>query len=202
MKRFGYTGSDARTYIALLQQHPATGYELASRGDVPRSAIYGVLKRLEQAGLVNAIPGKPARYAPMPPERLVAHLETRFNSDIANFREAVDQVVGTQIDAVTWTVTGYDSVIAEATRLIDAAEERIVCSLWRHEATRLLPALTRATERGVRVVLFSFTSCPRFRANFSVTGFPRMIGPTLVSETDYRQRWSSGIGRVNRGQPA
>ena len=59
MKRFGYTGSDARTYIALLRQHPATGYELASRGDVPRSAIYGVLKRLEQAGLVNAIPENP-----------------------------------------------------------------------------------------------------------------------------------------------
>ena len=89
----------------------------------------------------------------MPPERLVAHLETRFNSDIANFREAVDQVVGTQIDAVTWTVTGYDSVIAEATRLIDAAEERIVCSLWRHEATRLLPALPRATEEGSRCLV-------------------------------------------------
>ena len=60
MKRFGYTGSDARTYIALLQQHPATGYELAARGGVPRSAIYGVLKRLEHAGLVNMLPGKPA----------------------------------------------------------------------------------------------------------------------------------------------
>ena len=46
MKRFGYTGSDARTYIALLQTNPATGYELASRGGIPRSAIYGVLKRL------------------------------------------------------------------------------------------------------------------------------------------------------------
>ena len=193
MKRFGYTGSDARTYIALLQQHPATGYELASRGDVPRSAIYGVLKRLEQAGLVNAIPGKPARYAPMPPERLVAHLETRFNSDIANFREAVDQVVGTQIDAVTWTVTGYDSVIAEATRLIDAAEERIVCSLWRHEATRLLPALTRATERGVRVVLFSFTSLPEIPGQLLSYG---------ISADELGQHWSRRLIIASDGHQA
>ena len=160
MKRFGYTGSDARTYIALLQQHPATGYELAARGDVPRSAIYGVLKRLQQSGLVNAIPGKPARYAPMPPERLVAHLETRFSQDISSFKDAVNQVVETQIDAVTWTVTGYDSVIAEAIRLVDQATHSIVCSLWRHEAERLGPALKKAADRGLKVTLFSFTQLP------------------------------------------
>ena len=59
MGRFGYTGSEARTYMALLRQHPATGYELASLGGIPRSAIYNVLKRLEQAGLVNVIPANP-----------------------------------------------------------------------------------------------------------------------------------------------
>ena len=181
MKRFGYTGSDARTYIALLQQHPATGYELAARGDVPRSAIYGVLKRLQQSGLVNAIPGKPARYAPMPPERLVAHLETRFNQDLSDFQEAVAQVVETQIDAVTWTVTGYESVLAEATRLIDTATSRIVCSIWRHEADRLASVLKRATERGVHVTLFSFTELPRLGAQCFSYG---------IASEELEQHWS------------
>ena len=70
----------------------ATGYELAARGGVPRSAIYGVLKRLEQAGLVNAVRGKPARYIPLAPERLIEHLESRFSRDIKDFRDAVTQV--------------------------------------------------------------------------------------------------------------
>ena len=161
MNRFGYTGSEARTYTALLQQSPATGYELAARGGIPRSAIYGVLKRLEQAGVVNIISGKPNRYAPIPPERLIAHLESRFARDVDGFRDAVHQVIDTQIEATTWTVSGYDAVLAEAIRMIGDASETVVCSLWRHEAERLAPALNQAAARGIRVVTFSFTSLPQ-----------------------------------------
>jgi HTH-type transcriptional regulator, sugar sensing transcriptional regulator len=160
MKRFGYTGTDARTYIAVLRYHPATGYELAARGGVPRSAIYGVLKRLEQAGLVNAVRGKPARYIPLAPERLIEHLETRFSRDVADFREAVTQVSGPDVATLTWTVSGYESQLAEAERLIDNAVESIVCSLWRKEALQLQPAIERAIARGVVVTTFSFTRLP------------------------------------------
>ena len=160
MKRFGYTGTDARTYIAVLRHHPATGYELAARGGVPRSAIYGVLKRLEQAGLVNAVKGKPARYIPLPPSRLIEHLETRFARDIEDFRGAVSSVSGPDVDALTWTVKGYEAQLAEAERLIDSATESILCSLWRKEALHLQPAIVRAQERGVEVTAFSFTRLP------------------------------------------
>ena len=161
MNRFGYTGSEARTYTALLQQAPATGYELAARGGIPRSAIYGVLKRLEQAGVVNIIPGKPNRYSPIPPQRLISHLESRFARDLDGFRDAVHQIMDTQIEATTWTVSGYDAVLAEAIRMTEEASEMVVCSLWRHEAERLMPALCKAAERGINVVTFSFTSLPQ-----------------------------------------
>lgn len=160
MNRFGYTGSEARAYTALLQQAPATGYELAARGGVPRSAIYGVLKRLEQVGVVNVIPGKPSRYFPIPPEQLVRQLESRFNHDLEGFREATQQIMGTQIEASTWTVSGYDSVLAEAIRVIDEAQESIVCSIWRHEADYLRDALLKAESRGIKITIFSFTSLP------------------------------------------
>lgn len=161
MKRFGYTGTDARTYIAVLRHHPATGYELAARGGVPRSAIYGVLKRLEQAGLVNAVRGKPVRYIPLAPERLIEHLETRFSRDIGDFREAVSQVSGPEITTLTWTVSGYESQLAEAERLIDNAQDSIICSVWRKEALQLQPAIARALARGVSVTTFSFTRLPQ-----------------------------------------
>ena len=160
MKRFGYTGTDARTYIAILRHNPATGYELAARGGVPRSAIYGVLKRLEQAGLVNAVPGKPARYIPLPPDRLIEHLESRFARDIDDFREAVSTVATPDVKALTWNVSGYEAQLAEAERLIEGAQESIVCSLWHKEALRLQPAIARAIERGIDVTAFSFTRLP------------------------------------------
>lgn len=192
MKRFGYTGSDARTYIALVRSSPATGYELAARGGVPRSAIYGILKRLEQAGLVNAIPGKPARYIPMSPEHLVAHLETRFSRDIDDFRDAISQVVSTGTDALTWTVSGYDSILAEAERLINSAQENVFCSLWRQEADALSPALTQAVERGVESTLFSFTALPDLPGN--------LLSYDL-SDEQLQQHWSRRLILItDRGQ--
>ena len=70
MKSLGFTATDAKAYLALVKNSPATGYELATRSGVPRSAIYGVLKRLEALGLVNPIQDKPVRYVPLAPERL------------------------------------------------------------------------------------------------------------------------------------
>ena len=50
LKPFGFTATDSRIYLALLRQHPATGYEVAASSGVPRSAIYATLKRLEGMG--------------------------------------------------------------------------------------------------------------------------------------------------------
>lgn len=175
MGRFGYTGSEARTYMALLRQHPATGYELASLGGIPRSAIYNVLKRLEQAGLVNVIPGKPKRYAPIPPNRLIAHLEMRVSEDLKSFQESIEQISQTQIDATTWTVTGYESIIAEAKTVLEDAEEIIVCSLWRHEADILSESLFKAHERNVKVITFSFTSLPQLPGQILSYGVPAEV---------------------------
>ena len=160
MSRFGYTGNEARTYMTLLRQHPATGYELAALGGVPRSAIYNILRRLEQAGLVNVIPGKPKRYAPLQPSRLITQLEMRVSEDLKSFQDALVQVSQAQVNATTWTVTGYEAILTEAARLIDEAQELITCSLWHHEAELLSEALSRAARRGVQVTTFSFTSLP------------------------------------------
>ena len=161
MNRFGYTGNESRTYIALLRQQPATGYELATLGGIPRSAIYNVLKRLEEGGLVNVIPGKPKRYIPLPPNRLISNLEMRVAEDLQLFQESLNQVTQTQVDALTWTVSGYNSILSEAIALIDEAKELIVCSLWHHEAELLSEALFKAQQRGVPIIIFSFTSLPQ-----------------------------------------
>ncbi len=160
MKQLGFTATDAKTYIALLRGHPATGYELAARSSVPRSAIYGVLRRLASLGLVNPIDDKPARYVPLPPDRLLELLESRFNRQLESFRESIKGVVSPAAEVATWTILGYSQLLDQAERLIDAAQERICANLWRREAERLARPLKAAIARGVEVVLFSWTPVP------------------------------------------
>ena len=40
----GFSLNESRAYAALLQDSPATGYEVGVRAQIPRSAVYGVLR--------------------------------------------------------------------------------------------------------------------------------------------------------------
>lgn len=160
MKQLGFTATDAKAYVALLKNNPATGYELAARSGVPRSAVYGVLKRLEGLGLVNAVQKKPAKYRPLPPPRLLELVESRFNRTLDDLKESLDDLDDGPSESVTWTIQGYTPVIEAARTLIEGSEKCLYASLWGREAERLATPLLEHVGKGLEVVLFSFTPLP------------------------------------------
>jgi sugar-specific transcriptional regulator TrmB len=62
----GFSLNESRAYSALLLESPATGYEVGVRAQIPRSAVYGVLRRLVKSGAARSIAGSPERFAPAP----------------------------------------------------------------------------------------------------------------------------------------
>lgn len=156
----GFTLSEGRAYVALLKGHPATGYELAARAGVPRSAIYGVLKRLAASGAIRAVSAEPKRYSPIAPAQLVQMLKSRFTHQLDTLGRTLEKLETLVPDASTWTLTGYDAILERAIALIDDAERLVHLSLWGREATILASAIARAQERGVSVIVFSFTQLP------------------------------------------
>jgi len=161
MKRLGFTANESRAYLALLRKHPATGYEMATASGVPRSAIYNVLRSLERQGLVNVVQEKPARYIPVPPDRLFSLLESRFARNLAEVRARIETLAQTQEEVPTWTVQGYEEMLDESRRLIGGARDVVMASLWQREAEALQDALLSALKKGAELVLFSFTPLPR-----------------------------------------
>ncbi|PKN56481.1 MAG: hypothetical protein CVU56_16100 [Deltaproteobacteria bacterium HGW-Deltaproteobacteria-14] len=160
MKTLNFTLSDARAYISLLKEHPATGYELAARSGVPRSAVYTVLRRLVGLGLINEIQQNPARFMPLPPDRLFELLESRFSRNLDSLKTAMSKLERPTADATTWTLIGYGGLLEQAETLIRNARRSIHASVWRREVLALRPVLERAVARGVDVVLFSFNTPP------------------------------------------
>src|SRR5439155_20136940 len=75
----GFSLNESRAYHALLQESPATGYEVGVRASIPRSAVYGVLRRLVTAGAARSIAGTPERFAPAPAEEVLSFLRKRFD---------------------------------------------------------------------------------------------------------------------------
>lgn len=160
MKELGFTIYEAKTYLYLLKHNPATRYELSKYSGVPRSAIYAVIRRLEDQGMVNAIHSKPKLYMPLPPVELLRLLENRFQKTLGEFKENLDKLDATQEMDHVWNIVGYDNLILKAKELIREAHKSIYLSVWRREAVQLQEELLEAERQGVKIILFSFTEIP------------------------------------------
>jgi sugar-specific transcriptional regulator TrmB len=180
LEQLGFSATDARVYVGLLQGHPATGYDLAKRTRVPRSAIYAVLSRLERAGLVRAVQATPAKYEPLPPQQLVAQLRDRHQETLDHLQEALARLDRSPQTSSLWATVGYDALLREADRLIRGSRTLVAASLWSREAEHLAPAFAAAADAGVEVVLFSFTPLPPIPGKLFSYG---------IAERDLEQYW-------------
>jgi sugar-specific transcriptional regulator TrmB len=167
----GFSLNESRAYTALLQESPATGYEVGVRASVPRSAVYGVLRRLVKVGAARSIAGTPERFAPVPAEELLRLLRKRFDTSCAELEEAMRTLDKPPETPEAFTVRGYARVLEEAERLVRSAEERLLVSGWPREVSLLALELKKAARRRVYVVVFSHAAVGPFGAPIEVFSY-------------------------------
>lgn len=156
----GFSLNESRAYAALLQGSPATGYEVGVRAQIPRSAVYGVLRRLVKAGAARSISGSPERFAPAPAEELLALLRRRFDASTEQLEDAIRRLDVSPPTPDAFSVHGYARILEEAERLVRTAEAQLVVSGWPREITTLAAELKRAARRRVYIVAFSHAELP------------------------------------------
>ena len=156
----GFNLNDGRAYDALLRAGPSTGYEVSHRSGVPRSAVYGVLRRLVEEGAARSIAGNPERFVATPPAALLKLLQKRFESSTQRLEDALQNLEVAQHAADAFSVKGYDRVLEEASRIVASAERTLVVSGWPRELAALEAELAAAHRRGAFVVVFSHAVLP------------------------------------------
>jgi sugar-specific transcriptional regulator TrmB len=156
----GFSLNESRAYAALLQDSPATGYEVGVRAQIPRSAVYGVLRRLVKAGAARSIAGTPERFAPAAAEDLLVLLRKRFDSSTEQLETAIRSIDTSPPAPDAFSVRGYQRILEEAERLIRGAQHRLVLSGWPREIEQITAELKRAAKRKVYIVVFSHAELP------------------------------------------
>ena len=155
--KLGFTSYEARTYLGLLRNNPATGYEISQQVNVPRSVIYTILRKLETMGIVISIHDKPRRYIPLSPKQLISLLESDFSKRVSSLREDLFNFNNKPESEGFWNIRGYESLMELCTSLIKESHETIYISAWKREIEQLKKPLFAAKKRGVEIVAFSFT---------------------------------------------
>jgi sugar-specific transcriptional regulator TrmB len=158
LKRIGFTDYEARIYVQLLRQSPATAYEIAKRAGVPRPNTYQALEALTQRRAVLPVSENPARYIAADPQQLFDTIARQTRSLCSDLAKRLSAVTAPPEDQYVWTLRGEPSVHDKIDALIEDARE----VLWIKAADEVLrrhaDTLRAAAQRGVEalIVLFGF----------------------------------------------
>ena len=148
----GFTEYEAKVYLALLRESPATGYQLSKESGVPRSMVYEALKRLHGRGAaLETIEGRATLYQPLPPEVLLERHEVEHRQLLEELREGLDTLYTATTDDRVWTVNGRAAVIAYAAQVIRDAEEELFLVLADNELEALRSEIGEACRSGIAV---------------------------------------------------
>jgi sugar-specific transcriptional regulator TrmB len=152
LMELGFTEYEARVYLALLMQSPATGYQISKAAGVPRSMVYEALGRLDGRGAVlSTQSARSTLYRPLPPEVLLERYEREHSQLIRSLRAGLAQVEGPAAGERLWRIRGQAPVRTYMRRIVEASREELFLVLPDSELEVLRPAVLAAAGRGVSV---------------------------------------------------
>ena len=157
----GYSLNEGRAYSALLRSGPSTGYEVSQQANVPRSAVYGALRRLVASGAARSLAGSPERFVAAPADSVIDLLRQRFDASADRLATAIRNLDVEDAAPDAFSVHGYMRVLEEANRMIRSAEHRVVMSGWPREFEHINDALEDVVSRAkVKAYIFSHAAPP------------------------------------------
>lgn len=148
----GFTEYEARVYLALLKESPATGYQISKGSGVPRSMVYEALGRLDMRGAVMSTrSGRSTLYRPVPPEMLLDRYEAGQRELIESLRNGLAEVNQGRLGEFIWRIRGAGQVRTYMRQMIEACTDELFLVLPDRELEALRSAIVGADERGIRV---------------------------------------------------
>ncbi len=156
MQQVGFTEYEGRCLLSLMQKSPATVYDIAKRARMPRSNAYGALDNLSRKGAVQMVSENPVRYVPIDPDVFLGRISENTAGLCKSLAQSLRQIERPPQMEHVWSIPHSSEVPTKIDELIEGSERHV----WIKGAVHLVdphaPALERAVERGVEVVIVLF----------------------------------------------
>lgn len=155
----GFTENEAKAYLALLKQSPATAYEIAKCAAIPTSKVYAVLEKLSARGTVLKIESaQKQRFVPIAPRELLATYRAKVDRTVDTLSVELAELSSADASAYIWNISERDPFLDKVHALIKGAHDYLILSLWPQEMVHLTSVLAEAYHRGVKVAIVHYGS--------------------------------------------
>ncbi len=150
LSALGLTEYEAKVYLALLSENPATGYQISKSSGVPRSMVYEALGRLEARGAaLKSEDEKATLYTPVSPALLLDRYEREARERAARLRAELLPLYQQERTGRLWNFSGRREALAYAAELIEDAKRELMLVLADADVEALRDRLIEAHARGV-----------------------------------------------------
>ncbi len=173
-EELGLSRNEALVYLALLEEHPITGYKISQNSGLYRATVYEMLTRLVKRGGVKIVKSKEVKkekgddtkkekdrgdlYSPIPPENFLASLEKRFNDARTSLVDDLTKFQQNEKDLEEfWTITNNDAIISNIQDMVNKAQKEVFFFINSDTYSFLLKDIfSKKVASGVNIIGFSY----------------------------------------------
>ncbi len=164
----GLSEYESKVYLSLINLGVACARKLSLNCDVPRTKVYGTLKKLIDYGLVLEIPGSPKQFAPSNPRDSFNTILNITKEKAEDFTQIIDELenihvknkdIGGPKKKLIWFLEQEDNIRAKCSEVIRQSTEELSIittedglEIIFNSAHRLLDEIQ---ENGVEIKLYS-----------------------------------------------
>jgi sugar-specific transcriptional regulator TrmB len=95
LTRLGLSEYEAKAYLALIHENPATAYETGKASGIPTSKVYEVLKKLVEKGIASIVDeGRTKQYIPLSADEFLDQHKNMTERVIGSLRGGLSQMKG------------------------------------------------------------------------------------------------------------
>jgi len=153
----GLSPNEARVYLALVENHPITGYQLSKISGILRPVVYEMLGRLVEKGGAKIVKSNPDTYMPVEIDSFLKNIETDFTVAKQNISKILSQFLVADESDYFWNIIGKKNIENSVISLIERARGEIYINLHLQDTFDFFSdSLHTKLHDGVRIDAFSY----------------------------------------------
>jgi len=130
LRNLGLTEYEAKVFVALTRHGSGTATDIHMFSGIPRPAVYGVLKKLAERGIIEVQHTKPMRYKCMSPEEAIEKIKKDFEQETESALGKLNEIYSSEENVlqkdVVWTINGLRNISDRIIQVVCSAGSEII----------------------------------------------------------------------------
>ncbi|HWR60344.1 MAG TPA: helix-turn-helix domain-containing protein [Clostridia bacterium] len=186
LRRFNYTESEVKVYIALLQNGPNNGYEVSKLSGVPRSKVYNILEMLVNRGVVvTSQSNKNVIYRAEPVHRLINLIQTSVEESVRELAQEAAKFTHSFDDEQIWKLSEYQSIMDKCKEMISNAKSELMIQIWEPELIGDIERILLEKEKKLKLLVILYDNTEGYHTHLTQV-YRHGFEEDKMHETGYR----------------